>query len=46
VGEKCIFEAGWKCPVEGGEVPLEVCKTCVRAKSVALRLFKGGDRGE
>lgn len=31
----CIYDTGWICPVQGDDIPLEVCKTCIRAKSTA-----------
>lgn len=31
----CIYDTGWICPVQGDDVPLEVCKTCIRARSTA-----------
>lgn len=31
---ECLFIGDWGCPVEG-DVPLDVCKTCVRARETA-----------
>ncbi|KXB07204.1 hypothetical protein AKJ51_01830 [candidate division MSBL1 archaeon SCGC-AAA382A20] len=31
----CIYDTGWKCPVQGDDIPLEVCKTCIKARSTA-----------
>jgi hypothetical protein len=28
----CVFVKSWICPVDGDEVPLEVCRLCVEAR--------------
>lgn len=33
----CIFVEEWECGVDSDEIPLEVCRTCVKARSVASR---------
>jgi len=34
---ECVFGTDWKCNIEGEEIPLEVCQTCIEAKSTASR---------
>lgn len=31
---KCMFVDDWDCPVHRNEFPLEVCKICIKARSV------------
>lgn len=37
----CIFNTTWGCPYEGDEIPLELCKLCVEARSLAHREERG-----
>lgn len=31
----CMFVDEWDCKFEGNEIPIDVCKTCIKAKSLA-----------
>ncbi len=31
---KCMFVDEWNCPVQRDEFPLEVCKICIKARSI------------
>ena len=31
---KCMFVDDWDCPVKRNEFPLEICKICVKARSI------------
>lgn len=35
----CFFVDDWKCKFEGDEIPLEVCKTCIEARSSRMDLI-------
>ena len=37
---KCIFVSDWECPIETSEIPLEVCKTCLKARTVHSKVVK------
>ena len=30
--KECVFVKGWMCPVNGDEIPLEVCRLCIEAR--------------
>ena len=32
--ERCVFVDGWLCPVNGSDVPLEVCRLCIEARKI------------
>ncbi|MFP4608946.1 MAG: hypothetical protein ACOCTR_06140 [Candidatus Natronoplasma sp.] len=36
----CFFVDEWECKFEGDEIPLEVCKTCIEARSSRLKAEK------
>jgi hypothetical protein len=31
---KCVFIKEWECPIETPEIPLEVCKMCLKARKI------------
>jgi len=35
----CIFVNGWMCPVNGDEIPLEVCRLCIEARKTQAALM-------
>ena len=37
---KCVFIAGWECPIETSEIPLEVCKLCLEARKLHSKHVK------
>ncbi|MBS3781263.1 MAG: hypothetical protein KGY68_01485 [Candidatus Thermoplasmatota archaeon] len=49
---RCMFIDDWNCPVQRDEFPLEICKICVKARSVHNEFTKvkvpenGGERPE
>jgi len=49
---RCMFIDEWNCPVQRDEFPLEICKICVKARSVHNEFTKvkvpenGGERAE
>ncbi|RLI24010.1 hypothetical protein DRO58_07955 [Candidatus Bathyarchaeota archaeon] len=34
---RCVFVEDWICPVDGDEIPLEICQVCVRARTEARK---------
>ena len=39
---RCIFVREKECPIEGDEIPLEVCRLCIEAAKTFRTVKRGG----
>jgi len=43
---ECLFYEGWDCPILAAEVPTEVCRLCLDARSNHSRVIRRTERVE